>query len=584
MTARKKNRWQIWGYPVLLVVCLVLNSSKLVDDLDRLLLDKQFVLVKVVAPREVADDIVLVGINEETFDYYREPLALWHAHLNELFTGLSKAEPRGVLMDIILPERSYNFLGTDYDRKLLFGLLQLKRKTNLVTGQTVDEQGRIRAIYAPILSVLGKKHMGLALVESDNDGVVRKLNHQLRTEKGEFDTMVGRMSALLNYKANDGYIDYALGSAFSYVPMQKVSKLVQAGDQAAVNKLFNNKIVFFGSVLPFVDRHPVPVPMAAWEPNEHYVPGVFIHMQALRSVLNQSTIKQSDYWLSIFLVLLATLFWWLGQRVSLVMWALPSALVALLFASTLLLYHGVWMAITGPAITMILVAIVRVSFEGMQTWREKQLLKKSFSGYVSPEVLKNIVDGDMQQGVGGVSHEICVLFSDIRDFTRRSEGQQPHETISLLNRYFGEMTEAVHAHYGTVDKFIGDGMMAFFGAPNLLDNPSENAFAAARDMLHRLDILNQQLAIEGVEEIRIGIGLHFGNAVIGHVGSDARHEYTAIGDAVNVAARIEGLSKSVGYTIVCSEEVKNNLHHELEPLGSQLIKGHTAKNIYGWKE
>jgi adenylate cyclase len=209
-------------------------------------------------------------------------------------------------------------------------------------------------------------------------------------------------------------------------------------------------------------------------------------------------------------------------------------------------------------------------------------LKKSFSGYVSPEVLKTIVDGELQQGMGGVSHEICVLFSDIRSFTTRSEGQEPHETISLLNRYFEEMTEAVHANSGTVDKFIGDGLMAFFGAPNQLANPSANAFSAAQEMLRRLAALNQQLAIEGIPEIKIGIGLHFGNAVIGHVGSASRHEYTAIGDVVNVSARLEGLSKSVGYTIVCSEEVHNNLEEEFDALGSQLIKGHTAIPVYGW--
>ena len=583
MMANRKNRWRLLGYPVILTTCLLLNSTALVDNLNRVLLDKQFTLLKIIAPREVADDIVLVGIDEETFDYYREPLALWHAHLNELYDGLSKAKPRGVLMDIILPERSYNFLGTDYDRQLLSGLLQLKSNTSLVTGQTVDEQGRIRPIYAPILSILGKKNTGLALVESDNDGVVRKLNHQLHTEMGEFDTMVGRMSALLDYEANDGYIDYALGNAFNYVPMQKVSALIQADDQAALSQLFRDKVVFFGSVLPFVDRHPVPVPMAAWEPEEYNVPGVFIHMQAMRSVINHTTITQTGYWLSVLLVILATLFWWLGQRFSAVMWTLPITLVGLLFASTLLLYQGVWMAVTGPAIAAILAALTRVSVEGYQTWREKQLLKTSFSGYVSPAVLQNIVDGEMQQGVGGTSHEICVLFSDIRDFTTRSEGQQPHETITMLNRYFGEMTEAVHANLGTVDKFIGDGLMAFFGAPNQLDNPSKNAFSAAKEMLQRLDALNKELLSEGQEEIKIGIGLHFGNAVIGHVGSATRHEYTAIGDAVNVAARIEGLSKSVGYTIVCSEEVNNNLDEEFETLGSQLIKGHTAKDIYGWK-
>jgi len=178
-----------------------------------------------------------------------------------------------------------------------------------------------------------------------------------------------------------------------------------------------------------------------------------------------------------------------------------------------------------------------------------------------------------------------VLFSDIRSFTTRSESEPPEAIISLLNRYFNEMAAVIHSHGGTVDKFIGDGMMVFFGAPNHQDNPAQQAFDAAQKMLQRLDNLNLKLKEEGIEEIKIGIGIHLGEAVVGHVGSDTRHEYTVIGDTVNLAARLEGRTKELGYPIVCSASVAKVLDSsaKLISLGETPIKGRAAAEVFGWK-
>ena len=208
-----------------------------------------------------------------------------------------------------------------------------------------------------------------------------------------------------------------------------------------------------------------------------------------------------------------------------------------------------------------------------------------FAGYVSPNVLQDILGGQLKPDQSGTRKRICVLFSDVRNFTSRSENRSPEEIIEMLNDYFEKMSDAVHRHEGTVDKYIGDGLMAFFGAPNSLTNASQNAYLAARDMLRDLETLNLEFAGRNIEPVEIGIGLHTGDAVVGHVGSRTRHEYTAIGDVVNTASRLEGLCKSIGYPLIISATTAAELEHagDLVSLGEQALKGRAAENVFGWQ-
>ena len=148
------------------------------------------------------------------------------------------------------------------------------------------------------------------------------------------------------------------------------------------------------------------------------------------------------------------------------------------------------------------------------------------------------------------------------------------------------MTQVVHKHEGTVDKFIGDGLMAFFGAPNILKNPAKNAFAAARDMLLALEQMNAEFAAESPAPLAIGVGLHIGEAVIGHIGSAERHAYTAIGDTVNTASRLESLCKELGYPVLCSKAVADarGQAEGLTPLGPQALKGRSPILVFGWRQ
>ena len=165
---------------------------------------------------------------------------------------------------------------------------------------------------------------------------------------------------------------------------------------------------------------------------------------------------------------------------------MATALIAALLAiATWLLGHGRVLPVSACIGTMLIAVGARLGVDLVHQAGERRRLRRAFAGYVSPPVLEEILDGRLQPGLGGERRRVCLLFSDIRGFTTLSESMPPEQVIQLLNRYFGEWTAAIQGRQGTLDKFIGDGVMAFFGAPKPSPSPCRNAFDAARDMLDR---------------------------------------------------------------------------------------------------
>jgi adenylate cyclase len=179
--------------------------------------------------------------------------------------------------------------------------------------------------------------------------------------------------------------------------------------------------------------------------------------------------------------------------------------------------------------------------------------------FFSPEVAREITAQDEAVGLGGAQTEVTVLFADIRGFTTLSEKLPPAAVVTLLNEYFAEMVDAIFAHRGMLDKFIGDAVMAVFGAPKASPTHAADALRAAAAMLDRLEGLNARRAARGEPPIKIGIGLHSGPVLLGRIGSERRMEYTAIGDAVNVASRLEGLTKERGVPLLLTRETADRL-------------------------
>lgn len=169
----------------------------------------------------------------------------------------------------------------------------------------------------------------------------------------------------------------------------------------------------------------------------------------------------------------------------------------------------------------------------------EEVARANYGRFLPPFVVQKLLENPESFTLGGTNQLITVLFADIRGFSRIAERERPEKIVRLLNRFFSEMTEIVFAHGGTLDKYIGDEIMALFGAPTVTPDDASNAVQTAIEMQKRLRDLNVELKSEGFEPIGLGIGLHTGEAIVGYVGSERRSEYTAIGDTVNLASRLQ---------------------------------------------
>lgn len=206
---------------------------------------------------------------------------------------------------------------------------------------------------------------------------------------------------------------------------------------------------------------------------------------------------------------------------------------------------------------------------------ERDKVKNMFSKFHGSSVTEDLMKGDLQ--LGGSKKNVTVFFSDIRDFTKFSEGHTPEEVVDMLNEYFQIMVKIINTNGGVVDKFIGDAIMAVWGAPNTHEDDSRNAVRACVQMRRALQELNEKRIARGHVPIKIGMGLHKGEAISGTIGSEERMEYTVIGDTVNQASRIEASTKAFGTDLLLSEELAEHVteHFLLENAGSVEVKGKT---------
>ena len=440
--------------------------------------------------------------------------------------------------------------------------------------------------------IQGVKGIGVVNTDGDIDGIIRRLPlfyrfrndtypsfsfvlflHALKLDKKKIKISPGQYVKVGQYTipVDDEVrmlINF-LGKPFSfrYVSFYDVfMKRIGKG-------FFKGKIVLIGSsAVALSDLKPTPV-------SRNPMPGAEIHANGLYTMMNRCFLSYPSipvtllliFGLSVITTFLASkLKPWLSFILTVVVFIAFLACCDILFDA-----RNIWLEIVRPSYSLVFCYIVSIGYRYTISERSKRELRRMFDRYVSKAVVEQITSNPLQLKLGGERKEITVLFSDIRGFTSMSESMEPEAVVSILNDYLTEMTDIIHSHGGTIDKFIGDAIMAVFGAPIPYRDHSYRAAKTALEMRDVLKKLWKKWKREGKHTFDIGIGISSGVAIVGNIGSMRRTEYTAIGDIVNLGAKIEPLNKEFNTHILITESVYERIKHKLETvkLGKVKVSG-----------
>ncbi|MGK5091038.1 adenylate/guanylate cyclase domain-containing protein [Deltaproteobacteria bacterium TL4] len=353
-------------------------------------------------------------------------------------------------------------------------------------------------------------------------------------------------SYLINMKRK--FTTYSLGGVFS--TMQKLNKGQRAG--ALLDPvIFQNKIVLIGASAAGVEdlKH------TSMGSN---VPGVLLHGSIISNILQEDFIKNVPDWVMILSVLglsflTVSMVLLLNHVFFQVLGPLMIAIGFSMFSLWIFLQYQIWIPMIPPLLAWSLSFVEVFGFLSATEGREKRFIKGAFQQYLSPAVIHNLMENPGQLTLGGEEKELTAMFSDVKGFSTISEMLTPTELVSLLNEYLSEMTEIIMKYDGTVDKFEGDAIIAFFGAPFYLQDHAKRAALVMLEMQNRLAQLRDGWKEKWGVNIHHRIGVNTGMMVVGNMGSRNRFDYTIMGNSVNLAARLEGVNKMYGTDLIISE-------------------------------
>ncbi|NTW06141.1 MAG: adenylate/guanylate cyclase domain-containing protein, partial [Peptococcaceae bacterium] len=313
------------------------------------------------------------------------------------------------------------------------------------------------------------------------------------------------------------------------------------------------------------------------------VPGVEVHASAIGTYLTNGYFNRAPSVVNLAILLGIGLLSglavyrannpWQGLLYILVLTAAVSALAYLSWN-----YQHYWINLVSPIALTALIYTAATTENLVTTELERRRTRAAFARYVSPDVVSELLQNKEGISLGGARMNLTILFSDIRGFTTFSEHKEPEYIVHRLNEYFTEMTSVIFKHGGTLDKFLGDGIMAFYGAPIQCEDHADRALKTATEMMERLAVLNQRWKDQGEPTIDIGVGINTGPVVVGNVGSSERMDYTIIGEDVNLAARLESMNKEYRTKILLSDRtikyiVDPQLKEKTEYLASANVRG-----------
>ncbi len=608
------SRWLLYalGLAAIFIVSFLASPNRLLHQFELKSIDARF---QARGQRPAGDKVALVLIDDACL----QRLGQWpwreRSRHAQLIRELNKAGAKVIAFDVLFAEKA----DAQEDAALAQAIKQagnvvlaafvpgdgvyvdaehtkLLAKSAITPREVLNRQRarEVRILQGPIPSLIQVADIGLAMAAPDKDGTFR---HALVAAYSEADQKlypqlsVAAAQKALGLSDDDISIDFAKGMHFgnsTFVPFDEHGRaMVNFAGGSKARPHYSYLDVYQGGLSPgeMGDKVVLVGIGASGLYDVHanpFVPdflGPEFNADFIENLLDNNFLRKVSSATNTFLLLLLGLVvTYIAATLRPITAAGVSAAAIVVFVGAAIyafLANGVVVGIVGPTtagvLAYTLITLRRLTSEE----RSRARLRKQFSAYAPPEVVEQIDSGVMLEKMEGVEDEITVLFSDIRGFTSIGSTMEPRRLVRFLNLYFTAMTEVVFDYGGTVDKFIGDGLLVLYNAVVEQPDHAKRAVFTALEMQERLKRLNHEWADEGFPEIRIGVGVHTGKAVVGNLGPEMRRDYTAIGSTVSLASRTEGLTKDFGVGVIVTQDTLDQLEGlvEVKALGAIEVRG-----------
>lgn len=550
----------------------------------------------------VSSPAVVVALDEETFHtppFEGTPSVTWTHEIGQVLTAVIDGGAKVVGFDIVFPtsiEQSAVAFGNEtlgarvhgFDRDYLRALALGARAGKVVLGQTQHQDQPLLPSPGQRAAVGFESNIRPLNVHNDPDDVIRRVPLSFVVDGQP----VASMAVELVARATDGMAAPAKHAGSDVVPnmitlnfaggaddiptfsLADLRACAKKGDKDFFRRHFDGKVVLIGTVLDVEDRKVtskryatapegasavrcvLPSPAAGQKFTRDSIAGVYIHATAVNNLLRGDALTEvgrSGTGIISFALaaLTATAALALGPAAAAL--AAFGIAVAWTAGATVAFRDALALPLVQPLLAGLAALSTTIGYRFVVADRNKRLLRQNFAFYLAPAVIEKMMASNKPPALGGEVRNVTVYFSDIADFSSFSEKIKPGELVAAMNEYLSAMTDIIEAHGGFVDKYIGDAIVAVFGAPlDDLDHAA-NGVRAAQRCAARLGELERVAATFQGRTVRQRIGLNSGEALVGNIGSRRRFNYTAMGDTVNLASRLEGANKFFATTIIASE-------------------------------
>lgn len=539
-------------------------------------------------------NVVIVTIDDQALlEYKDEPLAFWGPYFAKAIQVLRNVGVRVIGIDFLFSVSAESWLKRiDIPESELSRTYDIPIRTQLSSGKVVlianlikNDLGR-NEILMPVVDYLyalpnGPADVGFSNLYLDDDDVVRRfipiLLEDIKSPRQTFPALLARRAIELSpgYRISKG----TEGDKISFSPETigfvgppktfpriSIKRLLDQGAESEneIHILKDKVVIIAPEHSGSPDSHLTPYARGLITPKKAMMSGAEIHANIVETILTGRYPKDMCpwirvLWITIFTVPAAVLFFKVKPSNGL---ACALAIIMTCSGISYLFFLGNRYLPVGSAhLSIALSYIGSICFKFTGEEKSRKRLQQVIGPYVSDAVVEKILFSDKLPELGGEYQDVTVLFSDIRNFTTISEFLEPQEVVEMLNRYYGQVCEPILAQGAFVDKFIGDAIMAIFGAPVSYPDQARRCISVALAMVDIADDFrrwfHRRFPNPRLPEFQIGIGIHSGRALVGNVGTVKRMGYTAIGDTTNTAARLESKSKELGWTIVASRKSVN---------------------------